>query len=298
MRRLAPLAGVVLIASAVAGSACAINVDHEGYIEHDEKRFDAPAVVDLHLETFDGSIDVRAWDRAEISVSIEKRGPTRDAVSRIEVVANRSGDRIDLEARYPGPRGGFIGFGHSPSARLVANVPRKTNVVMKTSDGGLRVERVDGRLELRTGDGGIKAIETAGSLLAETTDGTIEIEDIAGQVEARTDDGSFHLSGTPSVLRARTGDGSMVLRIRHGAAMAADWTVATNDGSISLELPDGFDADIEADPGAGGRTRSEVALVNVTGGTRDNRTLRGRFGDGGHSLRIRTDDGTIRLTKY
>jgi len=297
MRRLVPVAGLALVT--LAGPACSVNIDHEGYIEHDEKRFDAPSAVDLHLDTFDGSIEVRSWDRAEISVSIEKRGPTKEAVSHIEIVANRSGDRIDLEARYSGPRGGFtFGYGHSPSARLIANVPRKTNLVVKTGDGSLRVERVNGRLELRTGDGGIKAIETEGDLLAETNDGTIEIEDVAGQVEARTDDGSVHLSGTPSILRARSGDGSVVLRIRRGAVMAADWTVATSDGSISVELPDGFSAEIEADPGSGGRARSELALVNVSGGTRDNRTLRGRFGDGGHTLRIRTGDGSIKLTKY
>ena len=29
--------------------------------------------------------------------------------------------------------------------------------------------------------------------------------------------------------------------------------VATNDGSITIELPDGFDAEIEADPSSDGR---------------------------------------------
>jgi hypothetical protein len=38
--------------------------------------------------------------------------------------------------------------------------------------------------------------------------------------------------------------------------------------------------------------------VNVSGGTRDNRKLRGRLGEGGHLFSLRTGDGTIRLMNY
>jgi hypothetical protein len=80
--------------------------------------------------------------------------------------------------------------------------------------------------------------------------------------------------------------------------MTDDWLVTTGDGSISVELPDGFNAEIEADPGSDGRTRNDLALINVSGGTREQRLLRGRSGSGGHLFRLRTGDGTIRLTKY
>lgn len=288
-----------LVAITLAGPACIVNVDQQGYIEHEEKRFEVAGVVDLHLETFDGSIEVRSWDRPEIVVNVEKRGFDKTATSRIEVVTNRSGNRIDVTARQSGQTSGF-GFhgGNSPSAKLIATVPRKTDLVVKSRDGSLLVERLDGKLDLRTNDGRIRVIQTSGQLLAESDDGSIEIEDAAGQVEARTRDGSLRISGTPTVLRAQSGDGSVVVKIRPGTVMSDDWAVATDDGSISVELPDGFSAEIEADPGSDGRTRSELALINVTGGTRSERRLRGRAGDGGHTFRLRTSDGTIRLTKY
>jgi len=283
----------------VCAPACVVNVDTQGYIEHDQKNFDAKNITELRLETFDGNIEVRSWDRPEIVVDIEKRGADKAAVSRIEVVANQTGNRIELMARHNGPIGRF-GFGHMtpPRARLVATVPRKIDLVIKSEDGSLLVERLDGRLDLRTNDGRIRAIGTTGELLAETNDGSIELEDVAGRVEARTGDGSLRVSGTPSALRAQSEDGSVVLHIRRGAVMTEDWLVSTGDGSISVELPDGFNADIEADPGSDGHARSELTLVNVTGGTRADRTLRGRSGDGGHLFRLRTGDGTIRLTKY
>lgn len=294
-----PLPASCLALAMAAGSACSVNIDREGYIEREEKRFPAETTVELHLYTFDGAVEVRSWDRSEILVEVEKRGQDKEAVSKIQLLADRSGNRIQIEARHPGGRTVFVGFGSftSPSAKFIASIPRKTNLVVRSGDGSIRAERLDGRLELRTDDGSIHAIETSGELLAESGDGAIYLDDVAGRVEVRTGDGSLRIIGAPSVVRARSGDGSIVLRIRRGAVMAEDWTVATGDGSVSVELPDGFDADIEADPGSDGRARSDLALVNVTGGTREERTLRGRLGQGGRRFLLRTGDGTIRLTK-
>jgi hypothetical protein len=279
-------------------TGCAFNIDQQGYIAREEKRFPAEAVVDLHLYTFDGGIEVRSWDRSEVLIEIEKRGQDQEAVSKIQILADRTGNRIQIEARHPGTRSFVIGRFTSPSARFIVSVPRKTNLVVRSGDGPILVERVSGRLELRTSDGSIRTLETSGELLAESGDGTIQLEEVGGRVEARTNDGSLRVTGTPAALRARSGDGSVMVRIRRGAAMTEDWMVTTEDGSVSVELPEGFDADIEADPGSDGRARSDLTLVNVSGGTRSERVLRGRLGQGGHRLLLRTGDGSINLTNY
>lgn len=279
-------------------TACAVNIDQQGYIAREEKRFPAEVVVDLHLYTFDGGVEVRSWDRSEVLVEIEKRGQDQEAVSKIQVLADRAGNRIQIEARHPGKHTFAIGRFTSPSARFIVSVPRKTNLVVRSGDGPIMVERVTGRLELRTSDGSIRTLETSGELLAESGDGTIQLEEVAGRVEARTNDGSLRVTGTPAALRARSGDGSVVLRIRRGATMTEDWMVTTEDGSVSVELPEGFNADIEADPGSDGRARSDLTLINVSGGTRSERVLRGRLGQGGHRLLLRTGDGSIKLTNY
>jgi hypothetical protein len=287
-----------LTATVLMTTACAINIDQEGYIAREEKRFPAETVVDLHLYTFDGGVEIRSWDRPEVLVEIEKRGQDQEAVSKIQVLGERTGNRIQIEARHPGKRSFVVGSFTTPSARFIVSVPRKTNLVVRSGDGSINVERVTGRLELRTSDGGIRTLETSGELLAETGDGTIQLEEVGGRVEVRTNDGSLRVTGVPAVLRARSGDGSVFVRVRRGAVMTEDWMIATGDGPVSVELPDGFDADIEADPGSDGRARSDLTLVNVSGGTRDERVLRGRLGQGGHRLVLRTADGGIRLTNY
>jgi hypothetical protein len=41
-----------------------------------------------------------------------------------------------------------------------------------------------------------------------------------------------------------------------------------------------------------------LTLVNMSGGTRSERVLRGRLGQGGYRMLLRTGDGSIRLINY
>jgi hypothetical protein len=287
---------VSCLAIALAGgAACAVSVDQQGYIEHQEQRFPAATTVELHLTTFDGAIEVRAWDRPEIVIDVEKRAQDKAAVDRIKVTVDRSGDRVSLEAVDPDAHHPSLGMFVNSRVRFVASVPKNTNLVIESSDGALSVERVSGQIQLRSGDGNVRVVETAGKLSANTTDGTIELENVSGQIDVQTSDGSMRISGTPTSLRARTDDGAVVLRVRDGAKVTEDWEVSTEDGSVSVDLPSGIDADVDADPGDDGHVRNHLSLTNVTGGTHDEPRLRGRIGAGGHRVTIRTGDGTITL---
>ena len=302
MRTLAA-SGLLLCASLLAGllglTACRINVDNQGFIEREQKKFAVEGVAELSLSTFDGAVEVRGWDRPEVVVEIEKRAEDKEAVDKITVLAEQTGKKIQVDVRHSGTRT-FVGIGSftSPSARLIVNAPHKINLEVRSGDGSIVVERLEGKLELRTADGRIRATESGGDLLAESGDGSLTLEDVSGRVEARTDDGGITVSGVPGAVRVRSGDGSIALRIRRGAVMTEDWMVATSDGSISAELPDDFNAMIEAEPGSDSRARSDLALADVVGGTREQRSLRGRLGNGGKLFVLRTGDGSIRLTQY
>jgi hypothetical protein len=293
------LAASGLLLAATSLTACRINVDNQGFIEREQKRFAVEGMVELSLSTFDGAVEVRGWDRSEVVVEIEKRAEDKEAVDKITVAAEQAGRKIQVDVRHSGTRT-FVGIGSftSPSARLIVNAPHKINLAVRTADGSIVVERLEGKLELRTSDGRIRATESGGDLLAESGDGSLTLEDVSGRVEARTDDGGITVSGVPGAVRARSGDGSIALRIRRGAVMTEDWMVATSDGSISAELPEDFNAMIEAEPGSDSRARSDLALADAVGGTREQRSLRGRLGAGGKVFVLRTGDGSIRLTQY
>ncbi len=88
----------------------------------------------------------------------------------------------------------------------------------------------------------------------------------------------------------------MTIRAREGSAAADDWTISTGDGSVTLELPSVFNAELDAHSGDG-RVRAQDVGLEMS--RRDGRnTLRGRLGSGGRDLHVRTGDGSITIKRY
>jgi hypothetical protein len=77
--------------------------------------------------------------------------------------------------------------------------------------------------------------------------------------------------------------------------MKADWSMTTGDGGVALYLPSDFAAELDAHTGDGA-IRNELQVESQGGESeRARRTLKGRLGAGGRTLRIRTGDGSVRL---
>jgi DUF4097 and DUF4098 domain-containing protein YvlB len=263
----------------------------------EEKRFTISGTADVRLTTFDGGIEVRSWDRPEVLVEIEKRGPTKESLEALEIVSQQKDGAIELEVKRP-RRESFsnVAFSWSPSARLIVTVPRRADVRAKTGDGAIRVDGVQGRLELRTGDGSIRVGEVSGEITLDTGDGSVTVEEAEGTLAIETGDGGMSVSGKFSAVRLRTHDGAIVYRAQPGSSMADDWDISTGDGSVSLYLPSDFSAELDALTGDG-TIRNELRVAGS--GDSDRRRLRGRLGEpGGRLIRVRTGDGGIRLRPY
>ena len=285
-------------AFACFSSACVVGVDSQGQIVREEKRFEPTGTPELRLATFDGSIEVRSSDSNRVLVEIEKRGPTREAVEALVVESKQDGSRIELEVKQPRRESiTDFKFHMSASAKLIVTVPRRTDIVARTGDGAIRVEGVNGRLELRTGDGSIRIADVNGDLVLNTGDGAVDVERAEGRLTLETGDGGVNVEGKLSKVRLHTGDGSIVYRVEPGARMEDDWEISTGDGSVSLYLPDSFDADLDAHTGDG-RIRNELRVNDLEKSgdrDRDRQTLRAQLGSGGRRLRIETGDGAITI---
>lgn len=273
------VSAVALAAVALAGPACVdmVGADLGRYVEREEKRFSVAGKPEVSVRTFDGSIEIRPWDKSEVLVVVEKRGRDKDDVGSIEVHAEQTGDRIELAVTYPPTRGFGIHIG-GRSAKLIVSVPAKTNLSARSGDGSIDLEGVTGRIQLESGDGSIRARQ------------------VSGDVDVHTGDGSVTLAGTLTSVRARSGDGSVTIRADEGSTAANDWDIVTGDGSVSIAIPDGFGAELDAHTGDGRIHMDDLTVSNVTGRIGRN-SLRGRLGSGGHNLRVRTGDGSITLRK-
>ena len=276
-------------------SGCTVHLDSQGQVAREEKRFTVSGTPVVQLTTFDGSIQIQSWDKPEVLVEIEKRGATREAVDALEVKASQNGNTIELEVKKPRSETfSGIGFRMSASARLVVSVPRRADIRARSGDGSIQIEHVEGRIDAHTGDGSIKALDVTGELTFNTGDGSVTVEGAQGRLELETGDGSVNVAGKLARVRLHTGDGSIVYRADPGTSMSDDWEITTGDGGVSLYLPSDFGAELDAHTGDG-TIRNDLSIAPASSGEANRRTVRGRLGEGGRQLRIRTGDGSIRL---
>jgi len=264
------------IVLALTSSACIdlVGADMGRYVEREEKRFTVSGRPDVSVSTFDGSVEVRPWDRSDVEVIVEKHAADKNAAASITVDAQQNGNRITVDVHAPRVTG--FTFHMSRSAKLIVSMPAATDLTARSGDGSIDVERIAGKLDLHSGDGSIKA------------------RSLNGDVSATTGDGSIHIDGAFDALRVHTGDGSVTIAARNSGRTAHDWDISTGDGSVTLDFPKGLGAELDAHTGDGRIRLEDVSVSDVNGEIRRN-TIRGRLGDGGASLRIRSGDGSITL---
>ncbi|MFO7695220.1 MAG: DUF4097 family beta strand repeat-containing protein [Vicinamibacterales bacterium] len=289
-----PFAG--LVAAALAFAACDITIGASEYSVREEKTFTVSGAPQLALSTFDGSIEVRGWDRGEVVVEVEKVGPDQATVERIQVTATRNGDAITIDVRKPSP---FerTGMRRTPSANLVVSVPLKSAIVARSGDGSISIRRVTGPLDLDTEDGSLRVVDVAGPLVARTGDGDVIGQKMDGQAEIHTGDGVVGLDGVFTALMIETRDGAVEVTARRGSRTDGEWDVTTGDGDIRVELPEGFGAEADART-ADGRIRARNLGVEAGDtGRHDHDADAARFliGGGGKMMRLRTNSGSITI---
>lgn len=134
-------------------------------------------------------------------------------------------------------------------------VPRKTNLDAETHNGGISADSVEGRLDFHALNGGISLREVAGDVRAETTNGGVHAS----------------LSGT--TWRGRGLD------------------LETTNGGVTLDIPRGFNAQLETGTVNGGMDIDFPITVQGTLGRRIHTTL----GSGGPLVRATTTNGGVRI---
>jgi DUF4097 and DUF4098 domain-containing protein YvlB len=291
-------ARAVAVAAALAGSGCVdiVGADLGKFVEREEKHFTTAGRPDVTVSTFDGSIEIRPWDKPEVQVVVEKHARDKADADEIEVRAEQNGNHIIVDVKTRHNEGGFHFGWNSRSARLIISAPAAADVAARSGDGSIDVEHITGRLELRSGDGSIRGRELGGAVTAHSGDGSIRLEGVTGALDVDTGDGSILVAGKLTAVRARSGDGSVTVRAETGSAPTADWNITTGDGSVTLEVPEGFGAELDAHTGDGRVRLQDVTVSNVVGEL-GRSTVKGRLGSGGPAVRVRTGDGSITLRR-
>jgi hypothetical protein len=276
----------VLVAAASVG--CSIDVKGAETSVREEKRFavsgNDPADVNLRTR------------RCHSGQILTERGARETSAVR------RPGGRRSADGQHVTGRQPDHGRGHSPATgtalgwHLTVTAPRRVALEVRTGDGSIDVDDVEGTIVLNSGDGRILASRVEGQIEAHTGDGSIRIDEAAGQVEADSGDGSIDIGGRLNGLTVRTGDGSVSVEATDGSVLKTDWSITTGDGRISVGVPERFDAEVDAHT-SDGSIRVDGIDPPSDQNDSDTRTLRGRLGAGGGVLRLHSGDGSIDVSR-
>jgi DUF4097 and DUF4098 domain-containing protein YvlB len=228
---------------------------------------------DLRVETSDANLRVSTWDQNTIDVHVTTQH-YKIGDSGIKIYEHQTGDSVEIEVRYP-HHNFVIQFG-TYGVDVDIHMPRQ------------------GRVTLHTGDGSINLANFKGSMDLESGDGREEIDGVDGTLRARTRDGHIRAAGRFDSLDLNTGDGRIEARALPGSAAASNWNIRTGDGSVTLELPANFAADVDLHTSDG---HISLDLPVTVEGRLGERNIHGKINGGGNLLTVHTGDGSIRIEK-
>jgi hypothetical protein len=205
-----------------------------------------------------GGVEVIGWDEDSVAVTM-----------RIQVSAETEGDAaevargIRIEAgtgtvRAVGPRMGRYDAG-GWSVSFIVSVPRRTDLSIETQNGPLSVRDVTGRMDLSTHNGPLALLGVGGEVHARAQNGPLEVA-LTG---ARWD----------------------------GAGLDAE----TMNGPADLEIPDGYNAQIEFGTVNGPMHVGFPITVTLSGRVRDR--ISTKLGDGGAPVRVVTTNGPMTVRR-
>ena len=230
---------------------------------------------DLRVETSDANIHVDTWDQKTIEARVTSEH-YKIGGRGLKIEEHQSGDSVDLEIHFPHDVH-IISFNvRSYRVDVEIHMPREGRVNLHTDDGAIRLANFKGEMDLQTGDG------------------HQDIDSVDGTLRARAADGRITAAGRFDVLELTTGDGRIEARAQSGSAVTSSWTLHTGDGSVTLELPANFAADVDLHTGDGHITADIPVSVD---GRLSEKNIHGKINGGGNLITVHTGDGLIRLQK-
>ena len=228
--------------------------DYERFCEVRESTMPAgPLNVDAGQN---GGISIEGWDRNEIRVRAVVQASARESADARtlagQVQVQTGGGRVYATGPDNGRREWW-----SVSYRI--NVPRKND------------------LDLRASNGGITIIGVSGNMRFDTTNGGVKLQDIGGRVNGETRNGGLNVT-----LSGSRWDGEGL-------------DVETSNGGVTVSIPEGYNAEFETRTVNGG-LRIDFPIT-VQGELTGRRGLSTTLGAGGPVIRARTTNGGVTVRR-
>jgi hypothetical protein len=212
-----------------------------------------------------GGVFIRGWDRSDVQMRarVTVRDDSRDAAAQVakqiqitttggRIQADGPRDRRDRRSRdWDGDRYWSVAF--------ELQVPRKADIRVNATNGGIVVEDVRGRIDAHTVNGGIVLGDVNGDIRGETVNGGVRVE-----------------------LSNEKWDGPGL-------------ELKTVNGGVRLAVPTGFSGELDARTANGGI--SVDFPITISGLINNRRQIRGTMGSGGARINLSAVNGGIAISR-
>jgi hypothetical protein len=139
----------------------------------------------------------------------------------------------------------------------------------------------------------IEVTGASGDIRAQSVSGDVTLADVSGDVQSSSVSGNVNVrGGTVGTINANSVSGDIIVAI-DALSGTGDLTFTTVSGDVEATLPGGLGADVQMNT-VSGELNSEFPLT-VQGDRDERRSIRGRIGTGGRSLRFSTVSGDVVL---
>jgi putative adhesin len=136
-------------------------------------------------------------------------------------------------------------------------------------------------------------VPTVSMLSLSSVNGGITVRDVDGEIEFKTVNGGVNLTNTAGNVRGRTSNGGINVDLDGPSWKGEGLNVETSNGGVNLRIPEHYSAHLEASTNNGGY--SIDFPLRVQG--RIDRDINADLGSGGAPIRVRTNNGGVRITR-
>jgi hypothetical protein len=137
------------------------------------------------------------------------------------------------------------------------------------------------------------AVPVQTPLALKSTNGGISIDNLNSRIEFRTINGGVNLSHIGGDVEGRTSNGGVTVDLDGSTWQGAGLDVETTNGGVQMAIPERYSAHLETGTNNGSLRIDFPVVVQGTIG----RSFSTDIGGGGPTLRVKTSNGGVRITK-
>jgi len=267
-----------------------------------EKSFPVKTSEKLTVETPTGDVRIESWDQNEVSILVYGNS---NAEEKLDFSFEKISSGVKVKAEKNSE---WSSWGNSIKLTYKIKVPSNFDADIRTSGGDIKLSNTQGELMLKTSGGDITVRNSGGDLVAKTSGGDVKIDSFVGNSELQTSGGDVSVKSISGSVDASTSGGDISLNVNSGETVAhtsggdievnysgenKGINLSTSGGSISVKLPDNFNADATLKT-SGGSAKCNYSPVNVEKITRSK--FVGKLNNGGPELYCSTSGGNVTVS--